>query len=500
MSQTNGGQIVVRKGRFMPETCTTEMSLNESNLLQPEMRTYIEKTSQRFLAAILTNPSAINGGMGSDYWVDKNASARQNGIDPVQSEKGIGSSSFRFSVQGKLEKPSQIIRQQGASGADGSFTLLMRDQVLFKNHVVRFPSGYTALVVSSGQGSTSSGFAYNFRSMNGTQFVYSTHTVGIPQCFPIHTAYSEGSIKSDSRWVTPSTFINNMTIQRKTVSLTGSADSSVEIHEYADGGGQIGWMYTILKQQRNIFAAERERAAWWGVSSMKNSDGSLSAESKLGLDSDTNNQVVTGDGFEEQVSGTNTFVGAGTNGEATFDQLVTIKNAILNGSNAYDAIKLVCVTGMDGIATARAISGQYNAANNVRLTYDISKGGQYGPSVDAGVNYQTIYIDGSPILFVVHPMLDNVDMFPAMGNDGKLLSSSNMYFFGSTNSSEPIMEVLCKEANGLKRDFIESKLVGLTGAGGTVVTEADKNTFAMLSETMFNVYNANLCAILYKAA
>jgi len=497
MSQTNGGQIKVRTERFSQESCTTELSLNESNILKPHVRNFLEKRGQRFLAALLTNPNAITGGSGSDYWVNTNDTGRQSSLNMVKHEKGIGSNTYRFDVQGKIEKPSMIARQQGASGADGSFTLLMKDQVLYKNHTVRFASGFTAVVVSRGQGTPSSGFAYNFRSVNGTVFNYTTHVAGIEQCFPFSTSYSEGSLTSDSRDVTPATFMNSMTIQRKTMPITGSAQSDVLIYEWEDGT-PIGWLHQKVAQGRSVFAAERERAAWWGVSSHKNADGSYSAESKLGLDPDTGLPISTGDGFEEQVSGNNTFVGAGTNGEVTFDQLVSIKNAILNNSNAYDVIKLVCVTGMDGIATLRAISGQYNSANNVRLTYDISKGGQYGPNVNSGVNYQTIYIDGSPILGIVHPALDNQDLFPARGNDGKLLSSSNMYFFGSTSDSKPSMEVICKEANGIKRDFVETTLVGTSGMKGMAVSEADKNVYSFLSETMFNVYSAHLCAILYK--
>lgn len=501
MSQQNPGQIQVRQGLFSQDTCTTENDLIANQAVKPAIRNMLEMKNTRYLMTMLTSPGAIKRGGGAQaYFVDPNYKSKAGTLSPAREDKGIGNNAYRFDIIGRIEKSATIIRQQGASGVDGTFSLIMFDQTLYPGHVVRFSSGYVARVQGYPTGSSSSGWLYNFKSLTGTNFVYATHVGTIKTCFPMYTAYSEGSLRSDSRDKKPDTFINHMTIQRKTCAITGGAQSDVLWYEYADGE-KIGWLYWKLAQARAVMTMEKERQAWWGVSSMKNSDGSLRTESSLGVDTETGLPIQTGDGFVEQMSGTNTLIGSGTNGEATEDDFTDIMKTMQTNSNMIQGITWVCVTGTDGFANAQQKMQNLAANQNIQLVQIVNQTSEPGGAiVDVGFQYRNFSINGNSVLFIIHTMLDDAEFFPARGNDGRLLSSSDYYFVGLTTEDKPTMEILCKEANGVKRDYVEAEILGLTGKGGLVQSEVDVNKFAMLSETMFNVYNTQLCGIIYKAA
>lgn len=500
MPAQNPGQIQVRQGLFSQDTCTTENDLIANQAVKPAIRNMLEMKNKRFLMTMLTSGAIKKAQGGQSYFVDESTRTKTAVLSPAKEDKGIGNNAYRFDIIGRIEKSAAILRQQGASGADGTFSLIMQDQTLYPSHVVRFSSGYVARVQGYPTGSSSSGWLYNFKSINGTVFVFTTHVGTIKTCFPMYTANSEGSLRGDSRDKKPDSFINHMTIQRKTCAITGGAQSDVLWYEYADGE-KIGWLYWKLAQARSVMAMEKERQAWWGVSSMKNADGSLRTESSLGTDPETGLPIQTGDGYEEQVSGTNTLIGSGTNGEATEDDFEDIMKSMQINSNMVDGITWVCVTGTDGFANAQRKMQNLAANQNIQLVQIVGQTSEAGgASVDVGFNYQSFNINGNKVMFIIHPMMDDAELFPARGNDGRLLQSSNYYFIGLSTSERPTMEILCKEANGIKRDFVEAELLGLTGKGGLVQSEVDVNKYAMLSETMFNVYNTQLCGIIYKAA
>lgn len=501
MAQQNGGQIEVRRGQFSQDTCTTQNDLLANQAVKPEIRKMLEMKNKRYMMTYLTSGALKKLGGGQSYFVDPTQRTKSGTLDPVKAEKGIGNNAYRFDIIGRIEKAAGIIRQQGASNPDGSFSLLMLDQTLYPNNVCRFPSGYVALVIGYPTGSSSSGYLYNFRSINGTVFNFATHVGTIKTCFPMYTAYSEGSLRSDSRNKFPDTFINHMTIQRKTCSITGGAESDVLWYEYADGA-KIGWLYWKLDQAKAQMKMEDERNKWWGVSSMKAADGSLLTQSALGTDPETGLPIQTGDGFEEQVAGTNTMTGSGTNGEATENDFSDMITSLMVNSNVVQGISLVCVTGTDGWNNASSKAVNIGANQNITYVQNVNQSNEIGgASVDIGFTYETINIGGNKVTFMIHPMMDDPELFPQRGNDGRLLQSSNYYFIGlSNNTDAPTMEILHKEANGVKRDWIEAELIGMTGRKGMIQSEVDGDKFAMLKEDMFNVYNTQLCGIIYKGA
>lgn len=489
----NAGQILVKQGQWSAQTCTTENDLIRMQALEPLYRKKLERKNGRYLMTYLT--SGALSPMGFNMNVDTKV-PYADGMK-VKEAKGIGSTAYRYNSLGRIERKAVVVSQVGASAADGSFTLKMQDTHLYKNQVVRFPSGLRAVTMSQASGSSASGFLYNFKTLTGATFAFTTDVGSYKSCFPEYTSYSEGSLTSDSRTKDADTFINFMTTQRKTIEITGSAQSDVLRYQYADGV-EMGWLWEAVRQGQTQFAMENERQKKFGVSDMKNTDGTLKATSDI-IDIATGKNIVTGDGLEEQISAANVFVGTGSNGEVTLDDFTNALSVIKKSSNQVQGITLVAISGTDGFVNAQQQMVNLAGNQNIQIYQSASQGEQAGGTPQhMGFTFTRLNFAGDSIWFVCDPMFDDVDYFPETGNDGKSLMSSSYLLVGIGTSDEPTMEIIAKEANGLNRAHVEARYEGLTGAAGKAMSEYDGTKISMLKEDMLCVYNPTLCAVLYK--
>jgi hypothetical protein len=382
---------------------------------------------------------------------------------------------------------------------------LLQDSYLYDGAVVMFNSRLQARVMGQPTGSSSTGYTYNFQTVDGTQFVWATDVAGqsgTKTCMMVHSSYGEGSLRGFSRDKHPDTFIQHMTIQRKTAVITGSAEADVLWYEYTnDEGSMKGWMYTKVQQLQAQMSMEDERLKLFGVSSMKNTDGSLRTISNLGNDPETGLPIIQGDGFEQQVSGSNILYGSGVDGNAVADDFEDIMQTMQLGSNQIDGITWIVLTGTAGFrniqAVAPTIAGNQNT-QFMQVVNQASKAG--GAEVDAGYTFMNLNLNGNTVTFVKHTALDDADMFTDLDGNGNPNMSSAYFFMGvGANGDQPTMEILAKGANGVNRAMVEAEFVGLTGKKGLVQTEQDANKYACLKEDLFVVYNTSLCGIIYKS-
>lgn len=492
----NAGQIQIKQGKWSAETCTTQNDLIINQATKPVYRKMLERRNGRYLMTLLTS-----GAMGPLGFNDVDTKVPMVDNIKVKEAAGIGNIAYRWDVLGRIEKKATVVSQSGSSGVTGAFTLKMLDTYLYKNQVIRMPSGRRAITLSQGSGSSASGFLYNFQMTDGTAFVFSTDIGNYKSVFPEYTAYSEGSLKSDSRDKHPDTFMNFMTIQRKTVAITGSAKSDVLWYEYADGE-KIGWMWWKANEAKAQFAMENERQKKFGISSMKGANGALLTQSSYGNDPETGLPIITGDGAEEQISASNVFVASGVNGEATIDDFTNAMTTMVVGSNQVNGVTWVSITGTTGFVNAQQqminLAGNQNVQLMQMVTQQADKSG--GAYVDMGYTFAKFNFAGNSMWFIIDPMFDDTEYFPEVGADGKSLMSGSYMILGVNTTDKPTMEIMCKEANGVNRAHVEANYVGLTGSKGQVLSEVDADKVAMLKEDMLCLYNPSLFAMLYKAA
>jgi hypothetical protein len=487
--------ININRGTWSGD-CTDENDLMLNQIKYPAIRKMLEYKDQRMVSTLL-----VNGAVGP-YGVKDVPSSYLPSLDEG---KMVADNAYRFNIMGRIQKASNILSQVGATSADGTFQLVLSDNYLVPGMNAVFYGGrFTARVMGYPVG-TSGNYTYTFQSPNGEIFNYATHVApqpGVKTCFGSYSSYGEASLRGYGRSHFPDTYINHTTIQRKTVSITGTALSDVLWYEVESENGPIkGWMYEQLQQARAQFLMEREYQRWFGISTMKDANGALLPIPRL-IDPETGKGIIAGDGLEEQIKGGNEIYGSGVNGEATEDDFSDMMKAIRKKSDMISGLTYVFVTGEDGFSNAQKKMAALNVNQNIQLfrnVADVNKAG--GDTPEAGVTFSNFNIDGDTVWFIKHPMFDDEERFPERGNDGKLLMSSNYYCLTVGQGASKNMDVFAKGGkNGVNRSFVNQEFNGMTGAQGAIMSEEDAKKYAMLTEDLLVIYNTNKCGIIYKSA
>lgn len=494
---SNRGRITITTGTYSDQ-CTTTNDLIANQAIYPEIREMLEYANRRNLTTLLVS------GVVTPFGINNDEKTKIPNVDTKG--KGIGNNAYQFRVMGRIEKPSVILSQIGSTDAQGNFTLKMADRHLSKGQVCVFSGGrFVATVMSQPRGNESSGFIYDFASPSGDLFVWATHVAvqnGTKTCFGAWTSFGERSLKGYGNSKFPDMFVNHMTIQRSTVAITGDAASSVLWYKYTSTSGKEanGWMYEEVAQQQAKFNIENERAKLFGVSTMKNSDGTIRATSRL-TDPETGEYIIAGDGFEEQISGGNVAYGSGVNGNATIADFTDMFKTLEKQGDKVNGLSFVVVTGTNGYANwqeqAVALAGNQNIQFMDTITQDGKPG---GAAVSVGYNFTRVNINGNSCIICKHPLFDDELLFTERGSDGEILMSSTYFIMSLGEGANKNMEILHKAANGVNRSKVEAKLNGLTGASETTLSEEDAMKFAILKQDMLVVYNTQICGVIYKSS
>lgn len=486
------GKILINSGTWT-DTCTTEFDLIANAAKRPAIRDFMEYSNRRALCTLLVSDVI------TPYGIDN--TQKTNIPDVLTKGKGIGNNGYQFAVMGRLEKPSVILRQVGSTVGD-RFQLLMNDRHLYDGQNVVFHGGrFIAMVDGNPTGNAQSGFLYSFFVPSGDTFSWATHVApqqGTKTCMAAYTSYGEKSQKSDSRSKFADMFINHTTKQRKTCEITGDAASDILWYTFqgADGGTTKGWMYAQLQQAQATWAMEDERQKWFGVSTMKNSDGTMKTTPPVNSHGEA---LIAGDGWEEQTAGGIVISGSGTGGMWTADDITEALVQLALKGDKQKGSNYVGITGKRGFLMVQEIAPTIAADQNTRFINQVEKnGGPGGPLVEVGYQFLTLNLGGSTITFIEHPLFDDELMWTERGDDGNILMSSTVFIMDQGTGENKNMEILHKSANGVNRQNVTARLNGLTGAPEMVISESDSMKYAMLKEDLLVLYNSNKAAILRK--
>lgn len=481
-------KLQISRGTF-DDTCTLQENLTANQLKYPAISNVIEYTEQRMVSTL------IAAGVSSPYEMKSKPSK----IGMIPQDKLVGDVAYKYYVEGRIQKASVILEQVGSSGSDGSFSLRLKDNLLYEGGIVSFHKGLQARVQAEPSGSAGN-YVYNFQTVDGTTFDYATQIApqqGEKTCFGNYTAYGERSLRGFSRSFYPDMFTNHMTIQRKTIGISGSAATDILWLEYA---GQKGWMFQKERQARAQFMMENEYQKWFAKSTMKNSDGSVRDTPWL-YDTTTGAPIYIGDGVISQIEGQNEAYGSASDGSATLEDIKDMMTTLVKRSNALEGKIWYIVTGEDGASRFQTLMSQ---ENNTRIQVNMTPTGVVGGNeLHTGYNFTTFNVNGNQVCLVKHPLFDDEERFTERGSDGKILQSSMMLFLdGSMNQNgRKNLEILSKGAYGVNRSMVSAYINGLTGLKDAITTNSvDGLEFNMLKEDMINIYNTNSCGILRKTA
>lgn len=491
MPTLNPGQTQLVRGTFSGD-CTLETDLIRNQQKFPAIRQMLERVEQRQLTTLLTS------GAITPYGIDLK---KPTTFGKIKEGSAIGDSSYRFNVMGRIQRASQILSQIGSSGSDGTFSLLMADNYISKGQMcVFYKNRYTAMALGEAI-KVAGGWRVDFQHPQKEVFSYATVVASQPSgsysCFPSTSGFGEKSLKGYGRDQFPDTFIVDMTIQRKTVAISGDAAADVLWYEYMSASGPVkGWKFEKVRQAEAQWAMENEYAKIFGISTMKNSDGSRATVANL-TDNDTGNQIIMGDGIEEQISAGNEIFGSGTNGEATADDFIDAMKLITKKSNNGNSkVNLVFMTGIDGFYNAqRKMSYFANTTFGAALRQNVEGGAE----IEVGYEIMKMNFAGSSVTFIVHPLFDDELRFPERGQDGELIMSST-YIGGDLGTfMDKNIEILAKGSNGVNRSNVTTTINGMTGLPGEAITEEDAWKYAMLKQDLLVIYNTSVWCIIRKS-
>ena len=491
------GLPTVKQASFTSD-CIESNDLVRAGIAKPEIRMVMEYTNQRSLTALIAsgnvNPYGINN-MGRSKITNLEGS----------NAKPIGSTSWQFPVMGKLDKPAIVLSQIGTTSADGRFQLLMKDRTVLYDGMNYIFNGnaFQARMEGNPQGSDSAGWVCTFKSLGNIMFNYATHVArqaGTKTIMPAYSSYSEGSRKGHSYSSTPNILINWTTTQRKTVEITGDAASQVLWYTFTDKNGNTekGWMYEAIQQNQAIMIKEDEMQKLFGISNMKNADGTIKMLPEI--DPTTGYGLTTGDGITEQIAGGLTIEGSSADGNWNLDDLLEGMTQLEQYSDKITGCKWALITGTRGFANFQNCAKQLGIEVNTRFIQNVTDNGALGGAlVDVGYNYASINFAGNQMICIKHTLFDDQQMWTELGQDGNSLMSSFGILLDIGSQQKPNMEIFYKSANGVNRKDVKAYINGLTGDAGTSVSEEDFNKFAMLKQELIVLYKTKTCALVRKA-
>lgn len=480
-------KIQVNNGAY-DETCTVERNLTENQAKFPAIRDVIQYAEQRMISTLIVSGAKTDADIGHI----------PTKIGQIPKDKLVHSNGYRYRILGRIQKASVINSQVGATTADNIFQLSMKDNYLYPGMNVVFHGNQFQARVMSGPSGSPGAFIYTFQSVSTELFDFAVHVAPQPgefTCFGSFSSYGDKSLRGYGRTHYPDEFINHMTTQRKTIGISGDANTEVLWYSF---NGKKGWLFEKERQARLQFMMEDEFAKWFSPSSMRDANGNLLATSRL-IDSETGEPIVQGDGIIPQIEGGNELDGSAADGQATLDDITDLMTTMEKKSNAVGGKVWYCVTGTDGYNRAQELL-EDKASNTYQI--HINKDGSKtpgGPDIEVGYNFNTYNVNGNQVIFVKHPMFDDEERFTERGSDGKVIQSSQMIFLDlSKVQGMPNMEIMTKGAYGINRSMVSAYLEGLTGRSGTIVSSVDAVEFNMLKQDGIFIYNTSSCGIINK--
>lgn len=484
-------KITVYRGGF-DKTCTVSSNLTQNQQKMPIIRDIVQYAEPRMLSTMIVSGATKPWDLVGDRTKTK--------IGVVPSGKLIGDNAYRYNIQGRIQQKSVINAVVGTPGADGTFQLSLRDNYIVPGMVVTFHNPQMQARVMGLPSGSGTNYIYTFQSVDRTVFVAATHIngqVGEKTCFGGFTAYGERSLRGYGRSHYPDQFINHLTIQRKTIALSGDALTDVLWYSF---NGTKGWKYMKERQSNLQFMMEDEHHKWFSRSTMRDANGVLLAQSNL-IDPETGEQIIIGDGIIEQIRGGNEMDGSGLDGFATLDDFRDMMGQLEKKSNAVYNKRWYVVTGTDGYGNAQEVLRDYWILNLGGVSnHNGGNSGVGGDEISVGSDFNTLNINGNQLVFCKHTLFDDEERWGQRGNDGKLIQSG-MYVIldagmvdGTSN-----MEILAKGAFGINRSMVTKYINGLTGAEGDTVSSVDALEYNMLKQNGIFIYNTQSCGIIHKS-
>ena len=227
-------------------------------------------------------------------------------------EELIGDSAFKWSILGRLNRPSTITADGSATAgvAHAAFNLEVAEDYLNPNDTIRFKDGTTAIVLSVPSGSGPYTYSVKLQSNDATAELDMSAISG-QTVSTIGSVFEEGSAQGFENHVYPDWYVNYLTTSRKAKSISGSALTDIT---WIENNGQRLWYFTDQNLVMEEYLYQLELSRWYGKSTMD-----ANGVSQVLIGGAGTKPLVAGDGLLAQISSANSST---YNGTLTEDKIV----------------------------------------------------------------------------------------------------------------------------------------------------------------------------------
>lgn len=374
-----------------------------------------------------------------NYFVD--------GTSRFAKEELIGDNSFRWAIQGRLNRPSTCTGVIVGTGVGfTTFTVEFEENYLNPNDIVRFSDENQAIILGEPV-ITAGGYTFTMalQTNDAAANIAAAAVAAGKTANTTGSAFPEGSDRGYENHVYPDWYINHIGIARKSISITGPAATDIL---WVENGGQKLWFFKAESDTRDEFMYQKELDSWYSTSTMDANGNST----VIGLDG---KPIVKGDGILRQIDASNvdTYNGVLTEKRLT-DFLAQLK---LNTGNKNSHWMVFTGTGGQ-VAFHEAMKNLVYPSGN--LVYDAS----VGKETEIGVNFTSYNALGCRLTLVPTALFDDPNLH---GNNidpvsGMPKESFRMVFLdmGVTNGVSNI-ERKVKGAGGINRGMIVKYIAGM---------------------------------------
>lgn len=479
-----------------------EYHLVTNHLLDPtkNIDRVIMYAEQRHLMTLL-----VSGARDSRYtapgFTPSGGDSVQTKIGPIPQAEMVSANAWSYRIMGRIQKASEILGTAavgtpvaGSTSKGGTFKLYLRDNYLYMGMNAVFPNGKHARVMEPAIGNGDR-WLYSFECYPGDTFSWATWVAvqtGVKTVFGGYTTYGERSRRGFGNFHYPDRYIQHTTKQRKSISLSGDVNANEVI--WYELGEAKGFVYEAEAQARAQFLLEDEYKCWESVSTMRDQYGNLL--SRASMQDEKGDDIVSGDGYIQQIRGANDMETSGVDGLPTYDDFKDMVTTLKKGKNMLSGSQWIVVTGSDGMSAAHDVAAS-QVTNAMPIVQVVTNTQQGGAEPAIGFNFKKLNIGGEQLLFVENPGMDDEAKFPLRLTNGKLRKSLTFYFMDLTpdGKGRNNVELKARGRTNVNRNIVYLWKNGMTGEG-TPTDPVDAKEFHMLKETLLAVYNTKTCGIM----
>ena len=315
-------------------------------------------------------------------------------------------------------------------------------------------------VTTTASSSSNGGYGYKINFPSGHAAITVTSGIGV-----IGTAFGEGSLGTQvSEYVTyPDTYKNWLTLNRRKLSITGSALTDVT---WIENNGSKLWYFTAEKLFTDEFMYQLELQRWFGKTNMASGNADDYPGHSGAFASGDN--ALMGDGILAQIDSANAGTyDPGTDEGLTEDNLARFIAKLSRNAKSPEGNEWVVFTGTEGRYQFHKAMKDISVGTTAGGASGTMQSMKTGSDVALGVNFVSYYVLGNKMTVAYCPVFDDVNVHGSLASGaagsstGGTMSGKMVFLDFSSVDGVPNIQLVAKGTDGMNRNYIKKYIPGM---------------------------------------